>query len=58
MVVRKFNYYRFTIFLVILIGIIFGVVKLVSNYKYKQTYEYKLGVVGYKEDEIKGIKDK
>lgn len=58
MVVRKFNYYRFTIFLVILLGIIFGIVKLVNNYKYKQTYEYKLGLVGYKKDEIKVIKDK
>ena len=62
MVVRKFNYYRFTVFLVIVIGIIsgiiFGVVKLVSNYKYKQTYDYKLSLVGYKEDEVKTIKDK
>ncbi len=58
MVVRKFNYYRFCVFLVILIGIIFGIVKLVSNYKYKQTYEYKLGLIGYKEDEIKVIQDK
>ena len=42
MVVRKFNYYRFATFLVIVIGIIsgiiFGVVKLVNNYKYKQSY--------------------
>lgn len=58
MVVRKFNYYRFTVFIVILVGIIFGIVKLVSNYKYKQTYDYKLGLVGYKEDEIKTIEGK
>lgn len=62
MVVRKFNYYRFATFLVIVIGIIsgiiFGVVKLVNNYKYKQSYDYKLSLVGYKEDEVKTIKDK
>ena len=62
MVVRKFNYYRFATFLVIVIGIIsgiiFGVVKLVNNYKYKQSYDYKLLLVGYKEDEVKTIKDK
>ncbi len=62
MVVRKFNYYRFATFLVIVIGIIsgiiFGVVKLVNNYKYKQSYDYKLSLVGYKVDEVKTIKDK
>ena len=58
MIVRKFNYYRFTVFLIILVGIIFGIVKLVSDHNYKQTYEYKLGLIGYKEDEIKIIKDK
>ena len=31
---------------------------LISNYKYKQTYEYKLSLVGYKEDEITTIKNK
>ena len=59
MVVRKFNYYRFATFLVIVIGIIsgiiFGVVKLVNNYKYKQSYDYKLSLVGYKEDEVKRL---
>ena len=62
MVVRKFNYYRFATFVVIVIGIIsgiiFGVVKLVNNYKYKQSYDYKLSLVGYKVDEVKTIKDK
>lgn len=62
MVVRKFNYYRFATFLVMVIGIIsgiiFGVVKLVNNYKYKQSYDYKLSLVGYKADEVKTIKDK
>lgn len=58
MVVRRFNYYRFFIFMVVLSAIIFGSYKLISNYKYKQTYEYKLGLVGYKEDEITTIKSK
>ena len=58
MVVRRFNYYRFFIFMVVLSSIIFGSYKLISNYKYKQTYEYKLGLVGYKEDEITTIKSK
>ena len=44
MVVRKFNYYRFFVFIVVLSAIIFGSYKLISNYKYKQTYEYKLGL--------------
>ena len=58
MVVKKFNYYRFFIFIVIVVGITLGIIKLVSNYNYKQTYEYKLGLVGYKEDEIKTIESK
>ena len=58
MVVRRFNYYRFFIFMVVLGAIIFGSYKLISNYKYKQTYEHKLGLVGYKEDEITTIKSK
>ena len=57
MIVRKFNYTKFIIFIVIVIGIISGIVygisKLVSNYKYKQTYEYKLLSVGYDSDEVK-----
>ena len=58
MVVRKFNYYRFFVFIVVLSVIIFTTYKLISNYKYKQTYEYKLSLVGYKEDEITTIKNK
>ena len=59
MIVRKFNYTKFIIFIVIVIGIISGIVygisKLVSNYKYKQTYEYKLLSVGYDSDEVKTL---
>ena len=58
MVVRRFNYYRFFVFVVVLSVIIFTTYKLISNYKYKQTYEYKLSLVGYKEDEITTIKNK
>lgn len=59
MIVRKFNYTKFIIFIVIVIGIISGIVygisKLVSNYKYKQTYEYKLLSIGYDSDEVKTL---
>ena len=59
MIVRKFNYTKFIIFIVIVIGIISGIVygisKLVSNYNYKQTYEYKLLSVGYDSDEVKTL---
>lgn len=59
MIVRKFNYTKFVIFIVIVIGIISGIVygisKLVSNYKYKQTYEYKLLSIGYDSDEVKTL---
>ena len=58
MVVRKFNYYRFFIFIVVLIGIIVLCVKLISNHNYKKTYDYKLGLVGYSESEIKTLKEK
>lgn len=58
MIVRKFNYYRFFVFVVIVVTLIFGLYKIISNYKYKQTYEYKLIQVGYKEEEIKVITNK
>lgn len=58
MVVRKFNYYRFFIFIVILLSIIIGSIILIKNVKYKKTYDYKLSVVGYNESEIKIIKEK
>lgn len=58
MVVRKFNYYRFFAFIVILVCIIVFSIKMISDYNYKKTDEYKLLNVGYNEDEIKVIKDK
>ncbi len=58
MVVRKFNYYRFFIFIVVLLAIIIGSIILIKNAKYKKTYDYKLTQVGYNELEIKVIKEK
>ena len=58
MVVRKFNYYRFFVFIVILVSIIVFSIKMISDYNYKKTDEYKLLNVGYNEEEIKVIKDK
>lgn len=59
MVKRKLNVKRlgifFAIILVILILIIFGVNSLISEAKLKKTDEYKLGEVGYTENEIKII---
>lgn len=62
MVVRKFNYYRFFIFIGVTLGvlscIIFYGVKFIKNYNYKKTYEYKLLSAGYNEEEVKIIKNK
>ena len=52
MVVKKFNYFRFFIFLVILVSIIIGVVYLVKTNIYKNSYEYKLLEKGYSEEEV------
>ena len=49
MVVRKFNYYRFFVFIVILVSIIVFSIKMISDYNYKKTDEYKLLNVGYNE---------
>ena len=57
MIVRKFNYYRFFVFIVILISIIVGSIILINRNNYKKTYDYKLNIVGYSEEEIKVIKD-
>ena len=51
MVVRKFNYFRFFIFIVILASIIFGIVYFVKQNNYKNSYEYKLLQVGYSLEE-------
>lgn len=62
MKVRKFNYYRFFIFigvtLSILFCIIFYSIKFIKDYNYKKTYDYKLLSAGYSEEEVKVIKDK
>ena len=62
MTVKKFNYVRFGVFLVvvlaIVIAIIIGTVKLVKYINYTKSYEYKLLGVGYNADEIKVINDK
>ncbi len=52
MVVKKFNYFRFFIFIVILLSIIFGIVYLVKTNIYKNSFEYKLLEKGYSEDEV------
>ena len=58
MVVRKFNYFRFFIFLVILGSIIFGSVYFIKDKKYKESYEFKLLEKGYSQDEIVILLDK
>ena len=58
MVVRKFNYFRFSIFLVILGSIIFGSVYFIKDKKYKESYEFKLLEKGYSQDEIVILLDK
>ena len=57
-VVRKFNYYRFFIFIVILLTVIIGPIVLINKAKHKKTYDYKLSIMGYNEEEIKVIKSK
>lgn len=62
MKVRKFNYYRFFIFIGVTLGILFCIifysVKFIKNYNYKKTYDYKLLSSGYSEEEVKVIKNK
>ena len=52
MKVQKFNYIRFSIFIIILILIIVGVIMLVKHINYTKTYEYKFLQIGYNLDEI------
>ena len=52
MVVRKFNYFRFFIFIVILSSIIFGIVYYTKDKNYKESYEFKLLEKGYSEEEV------
>lgn len=62
MKVRKFNYYRFFIFIGVTLGILFYIIfysiKFIKDYNYKKTYDYKLLSAGYSEEEVKVIKDK
>lgn len=62
MKVRKFNYYRFFIFIGVTLGILFCIIfysiKFIRDYNYKKTYDYKLLSAGYSEEEVKVIKDK
>ena len=58
MVVRKFNYYRFFVFIVILVSIIVGIILLIKRSNYRKTYDYKLSEVGYSKEEVQIIKDK
>lgn len=57
MVVRKFNYFRFISFIVILVGIIVGIVVLIKKSNYKKTYEYKLLEAGYSQVQISTIEE-
>ena len=52
MVVKKFNYFRFFIFIVVLLSIIIGIVYFVNQNNYKKSYEYKLLEVGYNQEEV------
>lgn len=58
MVVRKFNYFRFFVFIAIIVAIIVGLVLLIKNVNYKKTYEYKLLNIGYSLEEVKVIENK
>ena len=62
MVVKKFNYVKFSIFIVIVITIItlitIGIIKLVKYFNYTKTYEYKLVQIGYSLDETEVIEKK
>ena len=58
MIVKKFNYFRFITFIVILSLIIFGIVKLIMYFNYKKTYEYKLLSIGYNKENVSILLDK
>ncbi len=58
MVVKKFNYYRFTMFIIAIIAIIVFVVKYINQKKYEESLEFKLLQIGYDINETKVIEDK
>ena len=51
MKVRKFNYYRFFIFIGVTLGILFYIIfysiKFIKDYNYKKTYDYKLYLLAF-----------
>ncbi len=52
----KFNYYRFTMCLLVLGGIIYFAVKYTNQKKYEESIEYKLIQKGYEQSEIDTLK--
>ena len=52
---RKLKIVPIIVLLVVIIGIIFGVKKIIDVNNYHKTYEYKLLKVGYSKEEIKDI---
>ncbi len=58
MTVRKFNYFRFGVFIAIVIAIIVGIVLLISHINYTKTNQYKLLNIGYTEEEISILNNK
>jgi len=58
MVVKKFNYYRFTMFILAIIIIVFVIVKYVNQKKYEESLEYKMLQLGYQLSEIEVLQDK
>ena len=58
MVVKKFNYYRFTMFILAIIVIVVVVVKYTNQKKYQESLEYKLLEKGYQIEEVKVLQDK
>lgn len=58
MTIRKFNYFRFFIFIIICLAIIIGIVVLISQNKYKSSLEYSFLKNGYQIDEYNNIVSK
>lgn len=62
MTVKKFNVGRFIIFILALIlvigGIVYGIMSLNKNNKYKETYEYKFTTKGYSIEEFNKLESK
>ncbi len=58
MVVKKFNYYRFTMFIIAIVAIIVFAVKYHNQKKYEESLEFHLLQIGYDLNETKVIEDK